>query len=43
MPEHKNRCIRCGIIVTSTTAFPDRQLGGPCPKDSSGNHSWTRA
>ena len=43
MTEYKKRCWKCGMIVTSTNYFPDKQLGGPCPKDRLGNHEWTSA
>ena len=43
MTEYKKKCYKCGIIVTSASSFPDKKLGGPCPKDSSGNHGWVTA
>jgi DNA-directed RNA polymerase subunit RPC12/RpoP len=42
--DRKYKCIKCGLIITlsgSSTAQPDKKQGGPCPKGSSGDHSWT--
>ncbi|MCD6417474.1 hypothetical protein J7M00_01665 [bacterium] len=37
------KCLRCGMVITTTFSYPpDKKAGGPCPKDSRGEHSWHR-
>lgn len=40
MIEKKWKCSRCGMIVTVGAFFPDKKLGGPCPRDPRGEHGW---
>jgi len=42
MTEYKFKCNYCGMIITAATSTPDRKMGGPCPRDSSGNHYYSR-
>ena len=44
MSESKEyKCRRCDLIVTiGGYSSPKPKHGGPCPSDSSGNHSWSR-
>jgi len=44
MAEYKWECLRCGLVITTSSSIaPSRKAGGPCPKDSHGEHSWVRA
>jgi hypothetical protein len=38
----KYKCNNCALIVEVTSGVPARKEGGPCPKDSLGQHNWVK-
>lgn len=42
MAEKKYKCSYCRMIVTvdSSAGWPDPEMGGPCSRNSSKQHSW---
>ena len=39
MRSNKYRCIQCGMIIESE-GTPDKKMGGPCVRESHGDHNW---
>ena len=39
----KYKCNNCALVVeVESKALPDRKEGGPCPKDTLGQHNWQK-
>jgi len=44
MTDHKWECANCRmVIVTSSGATPSKLHGVYCPRDSQGQHNWSKA
>jgi hypothetical protein len=42
--DREYKCLICGLIIKvsgSRPGTPDKKEGGPCPKNTKGEHSWT--
>lgn len=43
--DREYKCSKCHMVITlsgSYTGQPEKKQGGPCPKDTKGEHSWVR-